>query len=167
MNAIFSTRELEAQGKRVFELVKNKYPAESTRRFHTIPALKNGLKRLCSTGVVVAVVNSEDELLELALPPALPQSMAVVVILPGRDESLLRVAAALRPALIWFDDNSVEDLMAIIDRIKIDQRVKREELEDLELSWSEGYPRITRFLWHSMKTRGPSIQGLAEIVYYA
>jgi hypothetical protein len=166
MNVVFSTGKFEAQGKTVFDLLKQKYPEESTRRFLTITAFKNALKRLYTTGVVVAVVNSEDELLELALQPALPQSMAVVVILPSRDESLLRVAGALQPALIWFDDNSVDDLMAIIGRIKVDQQIKREELEDLELSWSEEYPNITRFLWHSMKTHGPRIQSLAEIVYY-
>ena len=167
MNAVFSTKTFEAQGKRVFELLKRAYPTESTRRFLTVPALKNGLKRLYTTGVVVVVVDSEDELFELALRPSLPQSMAVIVILPGRDESLLRVAGALQPALIWFDDNSVDDLMAIIGRIKVEQQIKREELEDLELSWSEEYPNLTRFLWHSMKTHGPRIQSLAEIVYYA
>ncbi len=167
MNAIFSTKKYEAQGRRVYELIREKYPTESTRRFLTIPALKNGLKRLSSTGVVVVVVNTEDEILELALPPALPQSLAIIVILPEREERLLHVANALQPALIWFDDNSVEDLMAIIDRIKIEQQIKREELEDMELSWSEDYPNLTRFLWHSMRTHGPRIQGLAEIVYYA
>jgi hypothetical protein len=166
MNAIFSTRRFEAHGRRILERLKNAYPAESTRRFLTIPALKNGLKRVAATGVVVAVVESEDELLELALQPAIPPSQAVVVILPGRDESLLRVAGALQPALIWFDDNSVDDLMAIIGRIKMEQQIKREELEDMELSWSEDYPNLTRFLWHSMKN-GPNIQSLAEIVYYA
>jgi hypothetical protein len=167
MNAVFSSGKFEAQGNKVLELLKKTYPAEATRRFLTIPALKNGLRRLYTTGVVVTVVNSEDELMELALQPALPQSLAVVVILPGRDESLLRVASALQPALIWFDDNSVDDLMTIIGRIKVEQQIKREELEELDLSWSEDYPNITRFLWHSMRTHGPRVQSLAEIVYYA
>jgi hypothetical protein len=167
MNAIFSTKKFEDQGKRVFELFKQRYPAESTRRFLTIQALKNGLKRVHSNGVVVAVVSTGDELLELALQPALPQTMAVVVILPDRNESLLRVAGALSPALIWFDDNSVDDLMTIIGRIKIEQNIDRENLEDLELSWSDDHPYLSGFLWHSMKNYGPRIQSLAEIAYYA
>jgi hypothetical protein len=167
MNAIFSTRKFEGQGDRVFDLMKQRYPDEPTRRYRSIPALKNGLKRQYSTGVVVVVVETEEELLELALQPALPQSMAIVVILPDRNEGLLRVASALSPALIWFDDNSVDDLMTIIARIKIQQEYHREEFEDLELSWSEDYPEVTKYLWQSMKTLGPRIQSLAEIVYYA
>jgi len=167
MNAIFSSKKFEAQGNRVFDLIREKYPEESTRRFLTIKALKNGLKKLYSTGVVVVVVNTEDELLELALQPAFPQSMAIVVILPDRNESLLRIASALSPTLIWFDDNSVDDLITIINRIKVEQQINREELENLELSWSEDYPHIGGFLWHSMRGYGAKIQGLAEIVYYA
>jgi hypothetical protein len=167
MNAIFSTKKFESQGTRVFELLKEKYPAESTKRFLTIQALKNGLKRVHSNGVVVVVVSTEDELLELALQPWLPQSVATVVILPDRNESLLRVASALSPALIWFDDNSVVDLMTIIGRIKLEQNIHREELEDLELSWADDYPYLSGFLWHSMKNYGPRIQSLAEIAYYA
>jgi len=167
MNAIFNTKTFEGQGNRVFHLIKERYPKESTRRFRTIRGLKNGLKRQYSTGVVVVIVNTEEELLELALQPALPQSMAIVVILPDRNESLLRVASALSPALIWFDDNSVDDLMSIITRIKIAQQFRREEFEDLELSWADDFPEVTRYLWHSMKNSGPHIQSLAEIVYYA
>jgi len=89
------------------------------------------------------------------------------VILPERNESLLRIASALSPTLIWFDDNSVDDLMTIINRIKVEQQINREELENLELSWSEDYPHIGGFLWHSMRGYGAKIQGLAEIVYYA
>ena len=167
MNAIFSTGKFEAQGDRVFDLMGQRYPDESTRKFRSIPALKNALKRQYSTGIIVVVVDTEEELLELALQPALPQSMAIVVILPDRNEGLLRVASALGPALIWFDDNSVDDLMMIIARIKMEQQFQRQEFEDLELSWSDDFPEVTKFLWHSMKTHGPRIQSLAEIVYYA
>jgi hypothetical protein len=167
MNAIFSSRKFEGQGQRVLDLIKEKYPEETTKRFLSIHSLKNSLKRLYTNGIVVVVVSSEDELQDLALQPAIPQSMAIVVILPDRNEGLLRDASALSPALIWFDDNSVDDLMAIIHRIKVEQGIDREELEDLELSWSEDYPHINGFLWHSMRGYGPRIQSLAEIVYYA
>lgn len=167
MNAIFSSKKFEGQGNRVFELIKQKYPAEATKKFHSIHSLKNSLKKLYSNGLVVVVVSTEEELQELALQPAIPQSMAIVVILPDRNEGLLRDASALSPALIWFDDNSVDDLMAIIHRIKVEQEVDREELEDMELSWSEDYPHINGFLWHSMRGYGARIQSLAEIVYYA
>jgi hypothetical protein len=167
MNAVFSTKEFEDHGRRIVDLIKEKFPEESTRRFLTIQGLKNGLKAQHAAGVVVVVVGTEDELLKLALRPEIPSSLAIVVILPSRDESLLRAATALRPALIWFDDNSVHDLMSIINRIKRQQQVNMENREDLELSWSEDYPSLTRFLWNSMKTFGPRIQSLAEIVYYA
>jgi hypothetical protein len=167
MNAVYSCKKFEGQGERVLGLLKEKYPEESTRRFLTIKALKNGLKRLHSNGIVIVVVSTEEELLELAHQPAIPQSMAIVVILPDRNEGLLRDASALSPALIWFDDNSVEDLMAIIHRIKIEQQLNREEMEELELSWSEDYPHINGFLWHPMSGYGTHIQSLAEIVYYA
>jgi hypothetical protein len=139
MNAVFSTKEFEDHGRRIVDLIKEKFPEESTRRFLTIQGLKNGLKAQHAAGVVVVVVGTEDELLKLAL----------------------------RPALIWFDDNSVHDLMSIINRIKRQQQMNMENREDLELSWSEDYPSLTRFLWNSMKTFGPRIQSLAEIVYYA
>jgi hypothetical protein len=167
MNAIFFSPKYEIHGKKVFGLIKERFPGESTRIFHAIPALKGSLKRVHTPGVVVVIVDNEDELLELALRPAFPENLAVVVILPDRNESLLRVASALSPALIWFDDNSVDDLMSIVSRIKIEQRVQREKLQNLELSWSDDYPYVTNFFWYSMKSYSRRIQSLSEIAYYA
>jgi hypothetical protein len=167
MNAVFSSKEFDDHGKRVFDLIKQKFPEESTRRFLTIRGLKNSLKVQHSAGVAVVVVGAEDELLDLALRPQIPPSMAIVVILPSRDESLLRAATALRPALIWFDDNSVHDLMSIINRIKLQQQVNKEDLEDLELSWSEEHLNPARLLWNPARGFGSRVQSLAEIVYYA
>jgi hypothetical protein len=167
MNAIFFSPKYEAHGKKVFGLIKERFPGESTRIFHTIPALKGSVRRIHTPGLVVVIVDNEDQLVELALQPAFPESLAIVVILPDRNEGLLRVAAALSPALIWFDDNSVDDLMSIISRIKIEQRVQRENLQNLELSWSDDYPYVTNFFWYSMKSYSQRIQSLSEIAYYA
>jgi hypothetical protein len=167
MNSIFFSPKYEAHGNKIFGLVKNRFPEESTRLFSTIPALKAGLKRVQSMGVVIVIVDGEDDLVELALKPAIPQTQAIVVVLPDRNEGLLRVASALSPALIWFDDNSVDDLMSIIVRIKLEQHVQREKLENLELSWSDDFGRASTFFWYSMKNYSRRIQSLPEIAYYA
>jgi hypothetical protein len=167
MNSIFFTPKYETHGNRIFGLVKARFPEESTRLFHTIPALKAGLKSVHSRGVVIVIVDGEDDLVELALKPGIPQNLAIVVVLPDRNEGLLRVASALGPALIWFDDNSVDDLMSIISRIKLEQNIRREELENLELSWSDDHPHATNFFWYSMKSYSRRIQSLPEIAYYA
>lgn len=167
MNSIFFSPKHEDHGKKIFGLIKEKFPGESTRLFRTIPALKGSLKRVQSTGVVVVVVGDGDELLELALAPAFPRSTAIIVILPDRNEDMLGLASALSPALIWFDDNSVEDLVSIIGRIKLEQKIQREKLQNLELSWSDDYPYVTNFFWFSMKSYSRRIQSLSEIAYYA
>jgi len=167
MNSVFFTPKYEAHGNKILGLVQARFPEESTRLFHTIPALKAGLKRVHSTGVVIIIVDGEDDLVELALKPGIPQNLAVVVVLPDRNEELLRVASALSPALIWFDDNSVDDLMTIISRIKLEQNIHREELQNLELSWSDDSFRSTNFFWYSMKSYSRRIQSLPEIAYYA
>ncbi len=167
MNAIFFSPKYETHGNKIFGLVKDRFPEEKTRLFSTIPALKTGVGRVQSTGVVVVVVDGEDDLVELAVKPTIPQNLAIVVVLPDRNEDLLRVASALSPALIWFDDNSVDDLMTIISRIKLEQNIQRENLQNLELSWSDDYPYVTNFFWYSMKSYSRRIQSLSEIAYYA
>jgi len=167
MNTIFFSPKYETHGNKIFGLVKERFPGDSTSLFHHIPTLKASLRRVQSTGVVIVIVDGEDELVELALKPAIPQNLAIVVVLPDRNESLLRVASALSPALIWFDDNSVDDLMLIVSRIKLEQNIRLEELQNLELSWSDDSPCATNFLWYSMKSYSRRIQSLSEIAYYA
>jgi hypothetical protein len=167
MNSIFFSPKYEVHGNKIFGLIKERFPEESTRIFRAIPALKASLARVHSTGVVIVVVDGEDELVDLAVKPGIPQNLAIVVVLPDRNEGLLRVASALSPALIWFDDNSVDDLMTIISRIKLEQNIEREKLQDLELSWSDDHPYVTNFFWYSMKSYSRRIQSLPEIAYYA
>jgi len=167
MNAIFFSPKYEAHGHKIFGLVKDRFPEESTKIFHSIPGLKAGLRSVQSPGLVVLVVDGEDELIELALKPAIPQNIAIVVVLPDRNEGLLRVASALSPSLIWFDDNSVDDLMTIVARIKLEQNIQRERLENLELSWSDDHVSSSSFFWFSMKNYSRRIQSLPEIAYYA
>ena len=167
MNSIFFSPKYEAHGKKIFGLIKDRFPGEPTRLYSAIPALKASLGRVRSHGLVVVIVDGEEALLELALKPAIPENQAIVVVLPDRDEGLLRVATALSPALIWFDDNSVDDLMTIIARIKLEQNLNREDLQNLELSWSDDYPHSTNFFWFSMKSYSRRIQSLPEIAYYA
>jgi hypothetical protein len=167
MNSIFFSPKYETHGNKIFGLAKERFPGESTRIFRAIPALKASLARVHSTGVVIVIVDGGDELVALAVKPAIPQNLAIVIVLPDRNEGLLRVASALSPALIWFDDNSVDDLMTIISRIKLEQNVDRENLQNLELSWSDDYPYATTFFWYSMKSYSRRIQSLSEIAYYA
>jgi len=167
MNSIFFSPKYEDHGNKIFGLIKGRFPEERTRLYRDIPSLKAGLGRVHSTGIVVVIVDGEDDLLDLALKPGIPQNLAVVVVLPDRNEGLLRVASALSPALIWFDDNSVDDLMTIIARIKLEQNIQREKLENLELSWSDDHPYSTSFFWYSMKNYSRRIQSLPEIAYYA
>ncbi len=167
MNTIFFSPKYEAHGQKIFGLVKERFPEETTKIFSAIPALKGHVGKVRSTGVVIVIVDGEDELVELALKPTIPQNLATVVVLPDRNEGLLRVASALSPALIWFDDNSVDDLMTIISRIKLEQNIQRENLQNLELSWSDDYSYATSFFWYSMKSYSRRIQSLSEIAYYA
>jgi len=167
MNTIFFSPKHESHGHKIFGLVKERFPGETTRIYRTIPALKSGLKRVQSPGVAIVIVAEVDELLELAMPPAFPPSMATIVILPDRNEDMLGLASALSPALIWFDDNSVDDLMTIVARIRLEQNIRREDLQNLELSWSDDYPYATNFFWYSMKSYSRRIQSLSEIAYYA
>jgi hypothetical protein len=167
MNSIFFSPKYEDHGNKIFGLIKDRFPEERTRIYREIPALKASLGRAQSPGIVVVIVDGEDALVELALKPTIPQNQAIVVILPDRNEELLRVASALSPALIWFDDNSVDDLMTIIARIRLEQNIQREKLQNLELSWSDDYPYATNFFWFSMKSYSRRIQSLSEIAYYA
>lgn len=167
MNAVYFSEKYSAYGHKIFELMKGKFPGESTTVFRTIPALKSRFGRVLTPGAAVFIVDDGDALVERALKPALPQNLAVVVVLPDRNEDLLRVASALSPALIWFDDNSVGDLMAIIGRLKLEQSIRREELESLELSWSDDSSYSAGFFRYSVKNYSRRIQSLPEIAYYA
>lgn len=167
MNTIYFSEKYAIHGNKILGLMKERFPGESTRVFRTLPGLKSTLSRVHAPGLAVFIVDDEDALVELALKPAFPQNLAIVIVLPDRNESLLRVASALSPALIWFDDNSVDDLMSIISRIKLEQKLEREKLQELELSWSDDYPYATNFFWYSMKSYSRRIQSLSEIAYYA
>lgn len=167
MNAIFFSPKYEAHGMKISGMMKERFPNEPTKTFHTLSLLKGSLSRGHAPSMAVIIVDDENELFELALQPTLPQNVAIVVILPDRNEDLLRVATAASPALIWFDDNSVDDLMLIIARFKLEQNLQREDLQNLELSWSDDYPYVTNFFWYSMKSYSRRIQSLSEIAYYA
>jgi hypothetical protein len=167
MNSVFFSPKCENQGRQVYDLVKTNFPGETARIFRTIVGLKRYLKRFNCTAVAVVFVGDEDELLELALPPRLPHGVALIVVLPDRQEEPLRLATSLGPALIWFADNPVQELIQIMDRIKKEQLIQREEYEPVELSWADDFPLVSNFFWYSMKNYSRRIQSLPEIAYYA
>jgi hypothetical protein len=140
MRLVFYSIKSETEGKNILGLIKNSLPDEKTRIIRTLVGLASSLKNFPSPAVALFVIADQEELSSLLSLKKFLQNTRVLLILPDRTESSLRLSWPLSPLLVCFQDSNFSEVLGLMERFKEERQTQKDDVDPNRYSWNGELP---------------------------
>jgi hypothetical protein len=143
MSLVFYSIKSEAEGRRILGLIKDVIPDEKIRVLRTLVGLASALQNFPSPDIALLLIADQEELSSvLSLKKFLADSK-VILVLPDRSESSLRLSLSLSPLLACFRDSSFSEVVAVMTWLKKERQARLIEVDPKRYWWDGTLPCIS------------------------
>jgi hypothetical protein len=129
MCMLFYSIKSEDEGKRISGQIKSSIPDERLRVLRTVVGLANSLKNFPPPSLALLVVADQEELSSLLSLKKFLLHSQIILVLPDRSDSGLRLSLALNPVLTSFRDSNFSEVAAVLERLRREQQMQVKEID--------------------------------------
>jgi hypothetical protein len=142
MSLVYYSIKTEDAGKRILKLIKNSLLEEKTKVSRTLLGLASYLKNFPSPETVLLLVADLEELASLLSLKKFFRNSRLIIILPDRSETALRLSLALSPALLCFQDSDFLDVVNLLVRTRRERQNRIDEVDPKRYLWTGTVPYL-------------------------
>lgn len=143
MSLVFFSPKTDLEGRQYLDLAKSILPDNKFRSFRTLAGLAGYLKNFPSPKLAILLAADHEELSTLASFKKDLEGSKVILILPDRQDTSLKLAAVLGPLLACFLDDGFSDVAALLARMRRESLDARDALDPKRYGWAGAIPYLS------------------------
>ncbi len=142
MSLFFFSAKTRDEGYRIQELIKQTVPDEKLRIMRTVSGLASYLGNFSSPDIAVFLTADEEEVMSIVSLQKFLRETQIIMILPERNQDLIKTVAPLSPFLTCFRDTDHLDIVSFLARLKREKRIQTIEIDPKRFWWTGSIPYI-------------------------
>ena len=118
MKILFYSSYINGETETIYKYLDTIISKDQIENYRTINALTNRLyKPRDDLSIILLSIYDFEELLDLIINRNLFYDIPIILILPNRERNITSKAYKLRPRFIFYNDNNLIDLKAIMEKL--------------------------------------------------
>ncbi len=142
MSLFYYSAKTQDEGKRIHDLINQTVTDEKLRVMRTVSGLTSYLQRFRSPEIAVFLMADAEEVGSIVSLQRFLRNTQLILILPDRNEDLLKAASQLNPYLTCFRDTDPLDVISFLARLKRERRIQSIEIDPKRFWWTGSIPYI-------------------------
>jgi hypothetical protein len=142
MSLFFYSTKTRDEGNRMQDLIKQSVPDEKLRVIRTLPGLASCLRNFSSPDIALFLAADEEEVMSIVSLQKFLRKTQIIMVLPERNEELIKTVASLSPFLTCFRDTDHLDIVSFLARLKREKRIQTIEIDPKRFWWTGSIPYI-------------------------
>jgi hypothetical protein len=142
LNLVFYSTKSENEGQQLLGALKAPLKGKKIRTFRTLVGLGSYLKNFPRPETVVLLTANESELSHLVALKKHFGAAPVILILPDRSETSVKLACSMGALMTCFQDGDFSDVAAMMARLRSLQNVPGSPIDPRRFAWAGDIPYL-------------------------